>query len=418
MTASNLYAEDYSRNYAVGLDEVVEEAKTNSRLLESLRKKHRAAEILLDSEKAYFYPKVSLASNLKKHYGDKTANADLDKEGDISVKVESKIYGDATNEKIEGARNVERATFYDLKSKENEIYYIVVNALSKIERSRHYIHNANILRQEMMTYLNSLGNAIREGVSPASEFKKAELAIAKFDDAMFAEKSNIERYFYELKVATEIDFQDPELVGIALSRLESLSDDTLHEFIQQDAIGNNFKILAKQYNVKVLKYAALAQNEDVKLTAINETFVDTIKDPSSGAPTWKVHGESYIGLRLDMTLFDYQKNRNDEASFLQYLAGTDGLDDEKQKIRSQVELLDTNYESTVLKQENLKEQMGLSRDLVESQKNDLWIDRVTHQDLIETLVSHNLSAVSLLALDIQADTSIYTYWELKSESIF
>lgn len=415
---SSLYAEDYSRSYSVGLDEIVEEAKTNSRLLESLRKKHKAAEILLDSEKAYFYPKVSLASNIKQHYGDSTANVDLNREGDLSVKVESKIYGDATNEKIEGARNVERAAFYDVKSKENEIYYIVLNALSKIERSRHYIHNANTLRQEMMEYLNSLGNAIKEGVSPASEFKKAELAIAKFDDAMFSEKSNIERYFYELKVATEINFHDSELVGIPFTMLESLSDEASHEFIQQDAIGNNFKVIAKEFNVKVLKYSALSQNEDIKLTAVNESFVDTIADKSSGAPTWKIQGESYIGLRLDMTLFDYQKNRNDEASILQYLAGSDGLEDEKQKIRSQVELLDTNYDATVLKQDNMKEQIELSRNLVESQKNDLWIDRVTHQDLIETLVSHNQSAISLLALDIQADTSIYTYWELKSESIF
>lgn len=417
-SVGTLSANESSHEYSMGLEDVVGEAKISSRILESLRKKHRAAEELLSSEKAYYYPKVSLAGNLKDHYGDDTANPDFDKEGDVSLKVEAKIYGDATNDKIEAAQNVERSAFYDVKSKENEIYYLVLSALSKIERTRRYIQDAKILRVEMMDYLDSLKTAIKEGVSPASDLKKAELSVARFDDVIFAENSNIERYFYELKTATEVEIVNPDNVGIPLLLLNTLSDASSTNFEQDDAILNNVSVLSKEFYVKSLKYGALSQTEDVKLSIVNETYMDVIEDRSSGVLPRKVHGESYIGLRLDVKLFDYQKDRSDTASFLHYLAGSDALEDEKQKIRSEVELLDRNYKSTMSKRQNALEQMKLSRDLAESQKNDLWIDRVTYQDVIETLFSYNQSARSLLQLDLQAYTEIYTYWELKSELIF
>ena len=406
---------DYNKTYTTGLETVILEAMDNSRTLKATRKKHKATKLSLESERAYYYPKLSLGSDFKQHYGD--ATPDPERVGDVSIKVQSKIYGGATNDKIEAAYSTERAAYNDTRNKENEIYYIVLTALSKIERTRLYVHNAEILRKEMMTNLDLLKNEINEGISPASDLKKADLVIARFDDAVFAEESNIERLFYELQVATEVEISLQDEVGIPVSILRRLSDELESSFNVEVAIGNNFDIISKELNLKAVKHQALSQNEYVKLNLINETFVNYLNE-ETGLEPGGIKADSYVGMRLDITLFDHQKSKTDEAAYMRYLADRDTLDDEKEKIRSKVKLLQRNYQSLAFKKKNSKKQMELSRKLVESQKNDLWIDRVTHHDLIESLSSYNRSAITSLALDIQVYDTIFGYWELKAEAIF
>jgi len=405
----------YSQTYMIGLDSILTRAMNSSRELKSAIKKHQATEILLDSEVAYYYPKVSLGGDFKKYYtgdGDSKENV-----SDISLTVKSKIYGDAIHDKVAGASDTERGAYYEIKSKENEIYYTVVSSLSKIERSRLYIHSAAKLREEMLSYLELLRQAIKQGVSPISDLKKADLVIAKFDDDVFTEKSNIERYFYELEMATEIEILSPDDVGISVDELHKLSSKVMDTFEKDKAITNNFKIISKEYNLSSLKHQALSQNENLKLSLINETYFNTVNN-NDGASFGQIKDTSYLGLRLDMVLFDDQRNKRDKASYIQYLAEKDNLNAEKEKIKFEVELLHRNYRSLSSKITNIDTQMNLSRKLIKSQKNDLWIDRVTQQDLIATLSSLNQEGLSLLALDLKVYETIYKYWELKSEAIF
>ena len=413
-TFANAQSNPLFKKYKTGLDDVVSEALHRSKELKSLEYQQNSFKETVDLEKGYFYPKVSVDTEFKHFYGD--VLPEPENLGEVILNVNSKIYSDAVDDKIKSAEFTEQAGLYTLKGKEEDIYYTVLKALTKIERSRFYVYEMGILRKEILKYIALQKKSTRAGVSPVSDLKESELVLSRFDDVIYGVKSDIERSFNDLKIATGFETKTPDEVGLPVQELLNLTDKKLSDFNSKMILRNNFKIISQEKGVVAAKYAVNAQREKIKVVLVNETHANYLDD--SDLSIGDIKTNSYFGAKLVVDLFDYQKDRSSATAYYEYLAQKETLESDKEKMLSQAVLLEENYKSLSGKRKNLLEQIRLNRSLIQNQKNELLTNRITYLDLVESLQAFNKTFTSLLDLDVQLYDTVYDYWALNSERVF
>jgi outer membrane protein TolC len=156
------------------------------------------------------------------------------------------------------------------------------------------------------------------------------------------------------------------------------------------------------------------------LSFISQNITSTLDgNPATAGDyrAWDSKNKSYVGLRVDYQLYDAQKSKQQSAAMAAYLDEKYALMDKQQKVRNDVLTLKNTLSSLLAKRENMLEQIRLNRELLETQKKEVIIDKVTFLEMSKNYLLFNQSYLSLLTLDTQIYDAIFEYGKLNAEKL-
>ena len=394
-------------SYPIGTESIVKEILEKSKDIKSLNNTLSSKEDLTEAEKKYFYPKADLIVEYNDFYGE--LEPTLDEDAELTLSLTSKLYSTASKDKISTADNNRLSALYKLKDKEFELYFTVITQLISIERSRMFLKESNLIRDQMNDYINQISNAVYAGISPRSYLRETQLVKFRFDDVVATVESDIDNYFTELSLSTGYNVINKNEIGLDSVFLNLIFSELI-TFDPQEAVSKNLALLSKYHEVEGLKYSAGTQFERFKITAFNDTDIG-LKSNSTNESR-DVREDSAAGIRLEYKIFDMQRTKTQSASYKIYLSETELLDKEREKIFIQVQQLNEKYSTAKRKRSSLLEQIQLSKSLIETQEKEILVDRIEFIDMVKSLSELIQTHVTLLNNDIQLYETILTYKSL------
>ncbi|WP_185067014.1 TolC family protein [Vibrio ponticus] len=405
------------RPYDLGFIEILEQALAVSHEYKALQFELESSEILQDKEEKFYYPSATLSSELKEYYGD--PRPDPDGTGEGIFKLSTKVWGSSVGERIDASENNRLSGEMNLKSKELEIYYTVLRYLTRIELTRHFERQSDLIRTELESFYKKQLNATKEGVSTQSDAMEVELTKSRFEEQVFAVVSNIDKYFRDLRVETGVVFdskEQTEKIGLDYNKVLSVLDADVTQFESDTLIQDNYSLRSTDYLVKAALKSAKAQRERVKVDLVNETRVALYGGEDSFLPGDT--NESYVGVTVTVDLYNHATAADQEASVKLFKAQKERYDNDVQKLLAKIEAMTLDYENTLAKRDNLVEQLRINRELIENQKNEIFTDKVTYLDIAESISSLNQSEIALLNMELNLYDQLYSLMELKSQKIY
>jgi hypothetical protein len=406
------------KQYPVTVNTLVEQAERVSNEIKSVKSRLESSGYMLESEKDYYVPRAGIANEHKQLYGKPVLTPNVTNE--VILDVTSKLYGSEVDKKINAAEYGVSSNEYLLDQKKLELYYSVLVFLSKIERTRQYEYEASLLRTETVEYLNKLKRAVDSGIAPYSDLRQSELNLVRYDDAVYGAISAKEKYFDDLERATGLYVSDRDNTGVNYQSLRNLIEGRRFDFSETTALSNNLELKAKSADVERARLAAESQNERLSLSFISQNITSTLDgNPATAGDyrAWDSKNKSYVGLRVDYQLYDAQKSKQQSAAMAAYLDEKYALMDKQQKVRNDVLTLKNTLSSLLAKRENMLEQIRLNRELLETQKKEVIIDKVTFLEMSKNYLLFNQSYLSLLTLDTQIYDAIFEYGKLNAEKL-
>lgn len=394
-------------SYPIGTESIIRDILEDSREIKSLNNTLSSKEDLTEAEKKYFYPKADILVEYNDYYG--KLDPVLDDDAVLTLSLTSKLYSTASKDKISTADNNRLSAFYKLKDKESELYFTVLTQLINIERSRMFLKESDLIREQMNEYISQISNAVYAGISPRSYLRETQLIKFRFDDVVATVESDIDSYFTQLSLSTGYNVVDKDEIGLDDVFVNLLlSEKTTFE--PQAAVSQNLSLLSKYHEVEGLKYSAGTQFEKFKVTAFNDTDIGLKSNDTNESRD--VREESSAGVRFEYKMFDIQRAKTQSASYKIYLSESELLDNEREKILVQVQQLSERYSTTIKKRSSLLEQIELSKRLIETQENEILVDRIEFIDMVKSLSELIQTHVTLLNNDIQLYDTILSYRNL------
>jgi outer membrane protein TolC len=394
-------------SYPIGTESIIRDILEDSREIKSLNNTLSSKEDLTEAEKKYFYPKADILVEYNDYYG--KLDPVLDDDAVLTLSLTSKLYSTASKDKISTADNNRLSAFYKLKDKESELYFTVLTQLINIERSRMFLKESDLIREQMNEYISQISNAVYAGISPRSYLRETQLIKFRFDDVVATVESDIDSYFTQLSLSTGYNVVDKDEIGLDDVFVNLLlSEKTTFE--PQAAVSQNLSLLSKYHEVEGLKYSAGTQFEKFKVTAFNDTDIGLKSNDTNESRD--VREESSAGVRFEYKIFDIQRAKTQSASYKIYLSESELLDNEREKILVQVQQLSERYSTTIKKRSSLLEQIELSKRLIETQENEILVDRIEFIDMVKSLSELIQTHVTLLNNDIQLYDTILSYRNL------
>jgi outer membrane protein TolC len=399
-------------DYSIGAESIVKEVLEQSKEIRSLNNTLSSKEDLTEVEKKYFYPKADLIVEYNDYYG--KLDPVLEDDAELTLSLTSKLYSTISKDKISTADNNRLSAFYKLKDKEFELYSTVMTQLVNIERSRAFLAESEIIREQMNGYISQISNAVYAGISPRSYLRETQLIKVRFDDVVSTVESDIDNYFTQLSLSTGYNVIDKDEIGLEDVRLNLISSEKI-DFDPKMAASNNLNLLSKYHEVEGLKYSAGSQFEKFKVTAFNDTDLGLKSNETN--ENWDIREDSAVGLRLEYKLFDFQQAKTKSATYKIYLSELELLDNERERILIQVQQLSEKYLKTTRKRNSLIEQLALSKNLIETQEREILVDRIEFIDMVKSLSELIQTRVTLLNNDIQLYDAILSYKNLIAQRI-
>lgn len=394
-------------SYPIGTESIIRDILEDSREIKSLNNTLSSKEDLTEAEKKYFYPKADILVEYNDYYG--KLDPVLDDDAVLTLSLTSKLYSTASKDKISTADNNRLSAFYKLKDKESELYFTVLTQLINIERSRMFLKESDLIREQMNEYISQISNAVYAGISPRSYLRETQLIKFRFDDVVATVESDIDSYFTQLSLSTGYNVVDKDEIGLDDVFVNLLlSEKTTFE--PQATVSQNLSLLSKYHEVEGLKYSADTQFEKFKVTAFNDTDIGLKSNDTNESRD--VREESSAGVRFEYKIFDIQRAKTQSASYKIYLSESELLDNEREKILVQVQQLSERYSTTIKKRSSLLEQIELSKRLIETQENEILVDRIEFIDMVKSLSELIQTHVTLLNNDIQLYDTILSYRNL------
>lgn len=403
--------------YDVKFEDVVKEALKVSYDFKALVHELKSSEILQDKEKKYYYPTATLSTEMNEYYG--SPEPDPDSTGEGILTISAKLWGTGVSDRIGASDKNRLSGVMNLKSKELGIYYTVLKYLTKIEMTRHFKQETNTIRVELEEYYQKQLNATKLGVSTQSDAMEIELTKSRFEEKVFAVVSNISKYFRDLRIETSLQFgseKETDRIGIDYNRLINILEQGVSDFESEKMIAKNYDLRSSDYVLGATRLSAMAQRERFKVELINESHLAAYggNDSFETGDT----DDSYVGLVLTYDLFNHSLAADQKSSIALYRAEKERYDNDILKFMGRLDAKVEDYKNTAVKRNNLIEQLRISRELIENQKNEIFTDNVTYQDIADSLSSLNQSQISLLNMELTLYDLLFEIMELKSEKIY
>jgi len=399
-----------ANTYAITAEDIIEEVLASSQEIISLRHNLQSKVDLTEAEKKFYYPTVDLIAEYKDNYGEPAPPVEEDAE--LTVSLSSTLYSSIASARVSLADNNRLVALYSLREKENEFYFEVMEQLINVERSREFLKQSAVIKEKMNEYIVRIGGAVEAGISPRSFLREAELIRVRFNDTVETVKFDIDSYFTQMSLIIGYEIENREDVGIdAKILLSILNQKTI--FSPEMAIEKNLRLLSRRHEVESLKHTAETQFERTKFTIFNDTIVGMMDLPNS--ESGDVRDSSSVGLRVEYKLYDKRRKQTRSSSYNTYLSERELLQNEVLIMRSRVNELNETYSISTNRRENLKQQIELSLELLETQEREILVDKIFFIDMARSLAQLIQTYVSLLENDIQLFRTIISYKSIIDE---
>ncbi|WP_129122910.1 hypothetical protein [Veronia nyctiphanis] len=358
---------------------------------------------------------------MKENYGEPIK--DPRTTADVKLTVNSKIYGSQTQNRQDAAGNNVLSSDFTLMSKEMEVYYIVLNFLTKIERTRLYERQAKQIGREIEVHYQQQLRASREGVGTQSDEVDARLKKSRFNQTVFGITSKIDNYFRDLKSETGFMVEgDPNVaykkIGLEYSNILPLLETTPSVLTDEMLVDKNFGILSNIKSLEATKLSSEAGRERFKIMLNNENAVSLLSgSPSSGVNTGDT-GNSYVSIKFELDVFDHALESDKRSALYLFEAEREKLFKRVEEMSAESEALTYRFETLVKKRSSINKQIKLSKDLIIKQKKEIVLDKVKSIDIVDSLTSLNQSYISLMNIELEQYDIIYKLLEMKSERAF
>jgi outer membrane protein TolC len=403
--------------YRVTFQDVFQDALSKSNEYKALKQEVMSSNELLNKENKFYYPTVTVGTELKEFFGSPTPEPE--RIGALQLNLNAKLYGTGVHNRISAAQKNLDSGEYSLKQTELDIYYVVLKYLTKIERTRFYEIESNKLRAELENYYKKQLIASEEGVSSQSNAMEVELNKVRFEEAVFGVVSNVDKYFKELREEIGYRINDDfnqDLTGIDYSTIAKILDQDMMLFDINDMISWNNGLLAELQLIEASKQSAEAQRERFSITLSNENDLTTY-----GGIDNNLEGntdKSFIAVNFEYDLFNEQQASSKRSSIHLYLAEKERYFLKLEKFKAQFESLAFKYKTLKRQREANIAQLTLNRKLIENQKREILIDKITYLDVVESMSAFNNAQISLMNLEMNLYDVIYQMMTMKSDKIF
>lgn len=411
-------AETNTSGYLLNFDAVFELALSHSKEYLALGKEVDSKTILKEKEEKYFYPKAYLSSETTKYYGTPVPDSTLNH--DYILKLDSKLYGSAIEDKIAASKSSLDAGIISLEAQEISVYYTVLKYLTKIELTREYEKAAEQYRKEIEIYYLRQVNSSNQGVSTQTDAMEAKLAVAEFDESVYSVVSNIEQYFRKLSEETGIDLEldagnAQEKIGVDYSRLEPLLGVEIRNITAKELLESNADLRRTQKTLKSTLHSAKSTRErfTVELTSESHLLMEGDSGESTGGDT----DESYVQLNMELDLYDHATQSDKDSAVKMYEAEKLRFDKQFKQAMDQFKTNLTNYNQQKTKRQKTADQVDILAELIENQKEEIYTDQVTYKDIVESISKLNNAKKTLLDIELNLFDTLYDLKTLKSEKI-
>jgi len=416
--ASNTGNEAVSASdYAVTFHDILDQALRISHEYKALISENNSSEMLFEKESEYYLPTVYISSDLKEYYG--STAADEDSSGEVVLNVTSKLWGSSVSDRIDASENNVNSAKMNIKNKELDIYYTVLKYLTKVELTRHFEQESKQTKDELDHFYRKQLNATREGVSTQSDSMEVKLSKSKFDEKVFAVKSKIDQYFRELRIKTglKIDAENKKSsVGLDYHKLISKLELEVADFDSYRLVNHNYGLLSSYYVMEAARQMANAQRERFNVSVVNETHLAIY----GGDNAYKSGDmdDSYIGLSFNYDIYNKAVEQDKNSALQLYIAEKERYEEKVDSFLAQLDAKSADYKNTLIQRNKLREQLRINRSLIENQKNEIYTDKITYLDIVESLSSLNQSKIDLLNIELTLYDYLYALMALKSERIY
>lgn len=402
----------FFNDYGIGVDELVDYVISTSPVFDSHRAGIESARLAHQVNERYFLPRLTLGLEGKYLAGDPSPDPDSTMEAILNLN--SKLWGSqvATTAAASG-KGLEYENL-DFEKKRIDVYFDIVTILAKIERVRFYQYEAGLLRREKVDLVEQLMRSVDSGIAPVSELKEAELNLVRFDETILNATSMKENLFNQLYILTGLEILDQSEVGLSLGRISQLIEGEWL-FSEEDLVENSLEIRLDKAGVEQTRLQAESENERIRLSLTSEVKSPVIDEPQLAAG--RIRNTSFVGLRVDIQLFDFQARTSRQSSRAAARRQFFDLVDKQQRISAEVQRLETQYLSLQNQRENAFVQVRIGRELLESKKREIFLDRVTYLDLSKAVMLYLGGFQTLMNLDMQMYDLIFSYLRLKGQEI-
>lgn len=399
--------------YTVGLDEVYQAALSVSNEYRATQQEAQSNQALAEAEQKYYMPKVQLTGEWNQYYGAQTPSPETTDA--LKLNVEMKLWGTGVDDKRSAAQNNIAASELLVTGMELSVYQTVLRYLAKIERTREYLADNEIIAQRLDDYVQKQRNASDEGSSSLSNLKEAELELSKFKDAVSRVRASIDQMFRSLREETNYQTETPEQVGISQTMLTQLLAQDISLVTTEEVWQHNVELRNRTLLLDGQLSTANAQRERFSVSLVNETQLEVL-----GSDDWEsgdVKNASYIGLKATYDLFNYQNSQSQKSAYHLYEAENERVDLLKEQMAAQLNSLQQEFLDTKDKRESLLEQIALNEDLVQTQERELLINKLEYVDIVKSLAGLNDSYAKLLNYDLALIDSVVDTMALRSERL-
>ncbi|MDB1124251.1 TolC family protein [Vibrio algarum] len=404
--------------YLINFEEVFNLALSSSKEYLALNKEVESKIILKDKEDKYYYPEASINSETTEYWGSPTP--DSGETHELILYANSKLYGSGVADRIAASQMALDAGNISLEAQEILVYYTVLTYLTKIELTREYEKSSNELRDEIETYYLKQVNSTNEGVSTKSDAMEAKLSVAEFDESVYSVVSNIEQYFKKLAEETGLDLglneeHAEDKIGIDYKRIKPLLMRDVRDITAEELIANNAELQKTQKTLKSSLHTARSTRERFVVEIVTESHLMTNGD--SGEHYYGDTDESYVQLNLELDLFNHGLQSDQNSSFKIYEAEKLRFDKQFKLSMDQFKTNVTNYNQQIIKRQKTAEQIEILAGLIENQKEEIYTDKVTYKDIVESIGKLNSAKQTLLNIDLELFDTLYELETLKSAKV-
>lgn len=342
----------------------------------------------------YYLPKVTLSSEVKQKFDRPGHPSPVMTEFLINLSASLKLWSNTTNSANLAELKKLDSKRYDLNAAILDVYTTTIRNLVKIEISRSFLDRSEMYKEKMNELLNQMEMSASSGLIKKSDRVFAEVTMKKFEESIININSQIEGYKSEINNLTAKNLYNNK-IGLNEHEVNDFFELEDSKFDINSVINKNYDIIARKLKLESDKYSSKSLNETLTFELItqhdiNEHELSSEKNEDNVAEngyTYDNDGESYIGLKLTFTGFDYNKytsNKSEEHNLAKKMIEVDEM------IHQVYVDLDTQKQRYILTKErlfNIDNQIKLTVELVDSLLKEIAVDESNVLDLFRNISS-------------------------------
>ncbi|HFQ5353771.1 TPA: hypothetical protein ACGVAX_000921 [Vibrio vulnificus] len=378
----------------------------NSYKINQIREDILSQEYNKVSSDYYFLPKITISSELKQKMDRPGHPSKVMTEFLINLSARIKLWSDTVSyaslselKKLESRR-------YDLNNAIVENYSVVNKNLVKIEISRSFLDKSFVYKEKMQELMSKMEKTANVGLIKNSDRVFANVTMKKFEESIININSQIEGYKSEINNLTAKELYN-ELIGLNSEYIDDFFELGDENFKLETVLNRNFDILSRKAMLESDKNSSKSLNETVTFELvtqhdISENKLSSKKNENNVAEngyTYDNDGESYVGLKLTYTGFDFSTYMSDKSEEHSVTKKMIEMDEKLHQINVDLNTQKLRYSLTLDRLNNIDNQIKLTLELIDNLIKEISIDESNVLDLFRNISS--LSDLEMNRLSIR-----------------